>query len=152
MKIFFTLAICLILSACTTVKSNSILNTCILKTSAVDETSDPKWFKTFSYNQTFFYKIKNKEKSADKKLAEQKNLIIAKLKLANLIAQDFMTCNDQNQMVDFVRNSSSDKELSKVKNSRLINNITSGFKTEINETINQDGVYINYIVISKLKK
>ena len=71
---------------------------------------------------------------------------------SDLIAQDFMTCNDQNQMVDFVRNSSSDKELSKVKNSRLINNITSGFKTEINETINQDGVYINYIVISKLKK
>ena len=41
----------------------------------------------------------------DSKLAETKNMYISEILLANKIAEDFMSCSDQNSSIKYIRNS-----------------------------------------------
>ena len=137
----------LFVTACSTSQKRN----CVLENSLIN-TKDPIWFKDINFNKDYLYRVRNKESSGEKTLAKQKNLIIAKLKMANLVATDFMTCEDQNQMVEFVRSSNTINQLSKIKNNRLIDNIISGYEI-INEEIHEhNSVFTSYILISKTKK
>lgn len=150
----------LLMSACTSVRkekspnsnASNVIKKCFLQSSVSESKEDPLWFKDFKYNKSYLFRVRNKEKSGSSILAEKKNIIIAKLKLANLIASDFMSCEDQNQMIKFARSSNSKNQLSKIENSKLIDNIVSGFDVVNKEIFETDGVFTSYVIISKFKK
>ena len=112
--------------------------------------NDPKWFKK-KENQEYNFIVKNKEYSGDKNLAQTKNLFISEIILANQVADDFMSCEDQNKALFTIRNSDSES-INNLKNGKIIKNLVKGYRISNNETIEEDGKFTNYLRIIKLKK
>ena len=103
-------------------------------------------------NEEFYYIVKNKEYSGDAELAGVKNRYISEILLANKIADDFMSCSDQNKAFSYIRNSKDINELQKFKNGKLIENLIGQFDIEKNMIIEGNNMFISYINIIKVKK
>ena len=139
----------IVINQCTTSAPRII--SCKIDKNLSSEKTDPKWF-IEKENGEFYYVVKNKEYSGDAKLAEVKNRYISEILLANKIADDFMSCSDQNKAFSYIRNSKDINELQKFKNGKLIKNLIDQFDTEKNVTIEENNKFISYIKIVKVKK
>jgi len=115
------------------------------------EKNDPEWF-IEKEDEEFYYIIKNKEYSGDSDLAETKNIYISEILLANKIAEDFMSCPDQNSAIKYIRNSKNYSDVQMFKSGQLIKNLNGQFKIEENLTIEANNKFISYLKIKKLKK
>ena len=98
------------------------------------------------------YIVKNKEYSGDSKLAETKNMYISEILLANKIAEDFMSCSDQNSSIKYIRNSKNFNDVQMFKNGQLVKNLNGQFKIEENIIIEGNNKFISYLKFKKLKK
>jgi hypothetical protein len=116
------------------------------------KTNSPKWYKEFKQKKEFFYLIKNYESSGDKDLAQQKNILIAKMKLANVISDTFMSCNDQKQMASHIRDIKNKEELNKYQRSNLVKNLIEGYVLIREETLEEENIFTSFIILSKIKK
>ena len=112
--------------------------------------TNPSWFNK-NENQEYNYIVKNKESSGDENLAQTKNLLVSEIILSNQVAQDFMSCDDQNKALYTIRNSDIEG-INNLKNGKIIKNLVKGYKISNNETIEEDGKFTNYLRIIKLKK
>jgi hypothetical protein len=139
----------IVINQCTTSAPRII--SCKIDKNLSSEKTDPKWF-IEKENGEFYYVVKNKEYSGDAKLAEVKNRYISEILLANKIADDFMSCSDQNKAFSYIRNSKDINELQKFKNGKLIKNLIGQCDTENNVTIEENNKFISYIKIVKVKK
>ena len=147
-NIFFILLILLLnLTHCANTVQKSYCNVEVNKSLSKN---DPKWFKK-KENQEYNFIVKNKEYSGDKNLAQTKNLFISEIILANQVADDFMSCEDQNKALFTIRNSDSES-INNLKNGKIIKNLVKGYRISNNETIEEDGKFTNYLRIIKLKK
>jgi hypothetical protein len=115
------------------------------------EKTDPKWF-VEKENEEFYYIVKNKEYSGDSKLAETKNMYISEILLANKIAEDFMSCSDQNSSIKYIRNSKNSNDVQMFKNGQLVKNLNGQFKIEESIIIEGNNKFISYLKFKKLKK
>ena len=113
MKNFLYLLLFVFLTNCA---NTTISSSCKIKINKSIAKNDPDWFKE-KENQEYNYIVKNKEFSGDGGLAEDKNILISEIILANKIADDFMNCEDQNKALYTIRNSGSDG-LEKLKNGK----------------------------------
>jgi len=147
MKKFILLILLLNLTHCANTVQKSYCNVEVNKSLSKN---DPKWFKK-KENQEYNFIVKNKEYSGDKNLAQTKNLFISEIILANQVADDFMSCEDQNKALFTIRNSDSES-INKLKNGKIIKNLVKGYRISNNETIEEDGKFTNYLRIIKLKK
>ncbi len=139
----------IVINQCTTSAPRII--SCKIDKNLSSEKTDPKWF-IEKENGEFYYIVKNKEYSGDAKLAEVKNRYISEILLANKIADDFMSCSDQNKAFSYIRNSKDINELQKYKNGKLIKNLIGQFDIEKNVTIEGNNKFTSYIKIIKVKK
>ena len=78
-------------------------------------------------------------------------MFISEIILANQVADDFMSCEDQNKALFTIRNSDSES-INNLKNGKIIKNLVKGYRISNNETIEEDGKFTNYLRIIKLKK
>ena len=147
MRNFLYLLLFVFLTNCA---NTTISSSCKIKINKSIAKNDPDWFKE-KENQEYNYIVKNKEFSGDGNLAEDKNILISEIILANKIADDFMSCEDQNKALYTIRNSGSDG-LEKLKNGKIIKNLVQGYKISNNETIEENGKFTNYLRIIKLRK
>ena len=147
MKKFILLILLLNLTHCANTVQKSYCNVEVNKSLSKN---DPKWFKK-KENQEYNFIVKNKEYSGDKNLAQTKNLFISEIILANQVADDFMSCEDQNKALFTIRNSDSES-INNIKNGKIIKNLVKGYRISNNETIEEDGKFTNYLRIIKLKK
>lgn len=147
MRNFLYLLLFVFLTNCA---NTTISSSCKIKINKSIAKNDPDWFKE-KENQEYNYIVKNKEFSGDGNLAEDKNILISEIILANKIADDFMNCEDQNKALYTIRNSGSDG-LEKLKNGKIIKNLVQGYKISNNETIEANGKFTNYLRIIKLRK
>ena len=147
MKKFILLILLLNLTHCANTVQKSYCNVEVNKSLSKN---DPKWFKK-KENQEYNFIVKNKESSGDKNLAQTKNLFISEIILANQVADDFMSCEDQNKALFTIRNSDSES-INNLKNGKIIKNLVKGYRISNNETIEEDGKFTNYLRIIKLKK
>ena len=147
MKNFLYLLLFVFLTNCA---NTTISSSCKIKINKSIAKNDPDWFKE-KENQEYNYIVKNKEFSGDGGLAEDKNILISEIILANKIADDFMNCEDQNKALYTIRNSGSDG-LGKLQNGKIIKNLIQGYKISNNETIEENGKFTNYLRIIKLRK
>ena len=147
MRNFLYLLLFVFLTNCA---NTTISSSCKIKINKSIAKNDPDWFKE-KENQEYNYIVKNKEFSGDGGLAEDKNILISEIILANKIADDFMNCEDQNKALYTIRNSGSDG-LEKLKNGKIIKNLIQGYKISNNETIEENGKFTNYLRIIKLRK
>jgi|TARA_Y100000294_G_scaffold174893_1_gene193850 hypothetical protein len=147
MKKFILLILLLNLTHCANTVQKSYCNVEVNKSLSKN---DPKWFKK-KENQEYNFIVKNKEYSGDKNLAQTKNLFISEIILANQVADDFMSCEDQNKALFTIRNSDSES-INNLKNGKIIKNLVKGYRISNNETIEEDGKFTNYLRIIKLKK
>jgi len=147
MKKFILLILLLSLTHCANTVQKSYCNVEVNKSLSKN---DPKWFKK-KENQEYNFIVKNKEYSGDKNLAQTKNLFISEIILANQVADDFMSCEDQNKALFTIRNSDSES-INNLKNGKIIKNLVKGYRISNNETIEEDGKFTNYLRIIKLKK
>ena len=131
--------------------STSEISGCKIKNNSSLEETDPQWF-IEKENEEFYYIVKNKEYSGDAELAKVKNRYISEILLANKIADDFMSCSDQNKAFSYIRNSKDINELQKFKNGKLIENLIGQFDIEKNMIIEGNNMFISYIKIIKVKK
>ena len=92
------------MNQCSTSSPQVKVKSCNVKQYLSLEETDPEWFKE-SDNEEFYYIVKNKEYSGDSKLAETKNMYISEILLANKIAEDFMSCSDQNSSIKYIYSS-----------------------------------------------
>ncbi|WP_415303426.1 hypothetical protein [Candidatus Pelagibacter sp. Uisw_090] len=122
-----------------------------MKTNLSVEKTDPKWF-IEKEDEEFYYIVKNKEYSGDSKLAETKNMYISEILLANKIAEDFMSCSDQNSSIKYIRNSKNSNDVQMFKNGQLVKNLNGQFKIEKNIIIEGNNKFISYLKFKKLKK
>ena len=147
MRNFLYLLLFVFLTNCA---NTTISSSCKIKINKSIAKNDPDWFKE-KENQEYNYIVKNKEFSGDGGLAEDKNILISEIILANKIADDFMNCEDQNKALYTIRNSGSDG-LGKLQNGKIIKNLIQGYKISNNETIEENGKFTNYLRIIKLRK
>ena len=147
MKKFILLILLLNLTHCANTVQKSYCNVEVNKSLSKN---DPKWFKK-KENQEYNFIVKNKEYSGDKNLAQTKNLFISEIILANQVADDFMSCEDQNKALFTIRNSDNES-INNLKNGKIIKNLVKGYRISNNETIEEDGKFTNYLRIIKLKK
>ena len=147
MKKFILFILLLNLTHCANTVQKSYCNVEVNKSLSKN---DPKWFKK-KENQEYNFIVKNKEYSGDKNLAQTKNLFISEIILANQVADDFMSCEDQNKALFTIRNSDSES-INNLKNGKIIKNLVKGYRISNNETIEEDGKFTNYLRIIKLKK
>lgn len=147
MKKFILFILLLNLTHCANTVQKSYCNVEVNKSLSKN---DPKWFKK-KENQEYNFIVKNKESSGDKNLAQTKNLFISEIILANQVADDFMSCEDQNKALFTIRNSDSES-INNLKNGKIIKNLVKGYRISNNETIEEDGKFTNYLRIIKLKK
>ena len=147
MKKFILLILLLNLTHCANTVQKSYCNVEVNKSLSKN---DPKWFKK-KENQEYNFIVKNKEYSGDKNLAQTKNLFISEIILANQVADDFMSCEDQNKALFTIRNSDSES-INNLKNGKIIKNLVKGYRISNNETIEEDEKFTNYLRIIKLKK
>ena len=147
MKKFILLILLLNLTHCANTVQKSYCNVEVNKSLSKN---DPKWFKK-KENQEYNFIVKNKEYSGDKNLAQTKNLFISEIILSNQVADDFMSCEDQNKALFTIRNSDSES-INNLKNGKIIKNLVKGYRISNNETIEEDGKFTNYLRIIKLKK
>ena len=147
MKKFILLILLLNLTHCANTVQKSYCNVEVNKSLSKN---DPKWFKK-KENQEYNFIVKNKEYSGDKNLAQTKNLFISEIILANQVADDFMSCEDQNKALFTIRNSDSES-INNLKNGKIIKKLVKGYRISNNETIEEDGKFTNYLRIIKLKK
>ena len=129
----------------------SVEKTCYIKKEQYSGVR-PEWYQNFKYDKKFFHVIKNYERSTQKDLARQKNILIAKMRISNLANKEFMNCDDQRQMVFHVRGSKSTKEISKFQESKLIEQLTSEVSIEKEEIIEKNKVFTSFIILSLPKK
>ena len=147
MKKFILLILLLNLTHCANTVQKSYCNVEVNKSLSKN---DPKWFKK-KENQEYNFIVKNKEYSGDKNLAQTKNLFISEIILSNQVADDFMSCEDQNKALFTIRNSDSES-INNLKNGKIIKNLVKGYRISNNETVEEDGKFTNYLRIIKLKK
>ena len=147
MRNFLYLLLFVFLTNCA---NTTISSSCKIKINKSIAKNDPDWFKE-KESQEYNYIVKNKEFSGDGNLAKDKNILISEIILANKIADDFMSCEDQNKALYTIRNSGSDG-LEKLKNGKIIKNLIQGYKISNNETIEKNGKFTNYLRIIKLRK
>ena len=147
MKNFLYLLLFVFLTNCA---NTTISSDCKIKINKSIAKNDPDWFKE-KESQEYNYIVKNKEFSGDGNLAKNKNILISEIILANKIADDFMSCEDQNKALYTIRNSGSDG-LGKLQNGKIIKNLIQGYKISNNETIEENGKFTNYLRIIKLRK
>ena len=147
MKKFILLILLLNLTHCANTVQKSYCNVEVNKSLSKN---DPKWFKK-KENQEYNFIVKNKESSGDKNLAQTKNLFISEIILSNQVADDFMSCEDQNKALFTIRNSDSES-INNLKNGKIIKNLVKGYRISNNETVEEDGKFTNYLRIIKLKK
>ena len=114
--------------------------------------NSPKWYQEYKQKEEFFYSIKNYESSGNKELAKQKNVLISKMKLANMISEKFMSCNEQEQMTFHIRNIKDMNELNKYQRSNLIKSLIDGYKIIREETFEEENIFTSFIILSKIKK
>jgi len=114
--------------------------------------NSPKWYQEYKQKEEFFYSIKNYESSGNKELAKQKNVLISKMKLANMISEKFMSCNEQEQMTFHIRNIKDMNELNKYQRSNLIKSLIDGYKVIREETFEEENIFTSFIILSKIKK
>ena len=114
--------------------------------------NSPKWYKEFEQKKEFFYSIKNYESSGNRDLAKQKNILIAKMKLANIISEKFMSCSEQEQMTSHIRNIKDMNELNKYQGSNLIKSLIEGYVLIREETFEEENIFTSFIILSKIKK
>ena len=139
------------MNQCSTSSPQVKVKPCNVKQYLSLEETDPEWFKE-SDNEEFYYIVKNKEYSGDSKLAETKNMYISEILLANKIAEDFMSCSDQNSSIKYIRNSKNSNDVQMFKNGQLVKNLNGQFKIEENITIEGNNKFISYLKFKKLKK
>jgi hypothetical protein len=156
MKNIFFIILLVFLTQCSTsspqVKTSSSENiSCKVKQNFSLEETDPEWF-IEKEDEEFYYIVKNKEYSGDSELAKIKNIYISEILLANKIAEDFMTCSDQNSAIKYIRNSKNSTDVQMFKTGQLVKNLNGQFKIEENITIEGSNKFINYLKIKKLKK
>ena len=149
MKKIFLLLCLVILNNCANTVNVKAPN-CKVKVNKSLSKNDPSWFNK-SENLEFNYIVKNKESSGDKNLAQTKNLLVSEILLSNQIADDFMSCEDQNKAIFTIRNSNLD-DINKIKNGKIIENMVRGYKISNNETVSENGKFTNYLRVIKLKK
>tara|TARA_Y100000816_G_C25989651_1_gene516897 strand:+ start:491 stop:949 length:459 start_codon:yes stop_codon:yes gene_type:complete len=128
----------------------STKSSCKINLNKAFSKKDPEWF-NLKENLEYNYVVKNKETSGDRVLAQTKNLYVSEIILANQIASDFMSCEDQNKALYTIRNADLNG-IKKIKNGKIIKNLTQGYKVSNNETIEDNGGFTNYLKIIKLKK
>ena len=131
MKNIFFIILFIFLNQCSTSSPQVKVKPCNVKQYLSLEETDPEWFKE-SDNEEFYYIVKNKEYSGDSKLAETKNMYISEILLANKIAEDFMSCSDQNSSIKYIRNSKNSNDVQMFKNGHLVKNLNGQFKIEEN--------------------
>ena len=78
-------------------------------------------------------------------------MLVSEILLSNQIADDFMSCEDQNKALSTIRNSNLD-DIDKIKNGKIIENMVRGYKISNNETVSENGKFTNYLRVIKLKK
>ncbi len=144
------------LSSCASLNDNiftaiNVEKTCYIKKEQYNKVR-PEWYQNFKYDEKYFHVIKNYERSTQKDLARQKNILIAKMRISNLVNKKFMSCDDQRQMVFHARGSKSIKELSKLQESKLIKQLTSEVSIEKEEIIEENKVFTSFIILSLPKK
>jgi hypothetical protein len=149
MKNVFFIILLVFLNQCST--SSPQVKSCKVKQNSSLEKNDPEWF-IEKEDEEFYYIIKNKEYSGDSDLAETKNIYISEILLANKIAEDFMSCPDQNSAIKYIRNSKNYSDVQMFKSGQLIKNLNGQFKIEENLTIEANNKFISYLKIKKLKK
>ena len=145
----YLILILLFLNQCST--SSPQVKSCKVKKNLSVEKTDPKWF-VEKENEEFYYIVKNKEYSGDSKLAETKNMYISEILLANKIAEDFMSCADQNSSIKYIRISKNSNDVQMFKNGQLVKNLNGQFKIEENIIIEANNKFISYLKFKKLKK
>ena len=151
MKNIFFIILFIFLNQCSTSSPQVKVKPCNVKQYLSLEETDPEWFKE-SDNEEFYYIVKNKEYSGDSKLAETKNMYISEILLANKIAEDFMSCSDQNSSIKYIRNSKNSNDVQMFKNGQLVKNLNGQFKIEENIIIEGNNKFISYLKFKKLKK
>ena len=117
----------------------------------VSDEPPPKWF-TKEDPEDFDYIIKNAEMSSSKEFAESKNLLISEILLANKIESNFMSDVDQQSVINAIRDSSTNNQLKKYQNNKMVKSIISGYSIENQISMKYSTGYINYIFLKKLKK
>ena len=117
----------------------------------VSDEPPPKWY-TKEDPEDFDYIIKNAEMSSSKEFAESKNLLISEILLANKIETNFMSDVDQQSVISAIRNSSTNNQLKKYQNNKMVKNIILGYSVENQISMKYSTGYINYIFLKKLKK
>jgi hypothetical protein len=117
----------------------------------VSDDPPPKWY-TREDPEDFDYIIKNAEMSSNKEFAESKNLLISKILLANKIESNFMTNTDQQNVINAIRNSSSNDQLRNYQNNKMVNSIILGYSVVNQKSMKYSTGYINYIFLKKIKK
>ena len=151
MKNIFFIILFIFLNQCSTSSPQVKVKPCNVKQYLSLEETDPEWFKE-SDNEEFYYIVKNKEYSGDSKLAETKNMYISEILLANKIAEDFMSCSDQNSSIKYIRNSKNSNDVQMFKNGQLVKNLNGQFKIEESIIIEGNNKFISYLKFKKLKK
>ena len=151
MKNIFFIILFIFLNQCSTSSPQVKVKPCNVKQYLSLEETDPEWFKE-SDNEEFYYIVKNKEYSGDSKLAETKNMYISEILLANKIAEDFMSCADQNSSIKYIRNSKNSNDVQMFKNGQLVKNLNGQFKIEESVIIEGNNKFISYLKFKKLKK
>ena len=146
MKNIILLVFLLFLTNC----SKTLQTSCNIKINKGLSKNDPTWFKK-KENQEYNYIVKNKESSGDRDLAKTKNLLVSEIILANKIASDFMSCEDQNKAFYTIRNTDLEG-INKLQNGKIIRNLIQGYKITNNETIENEGKFTNYLGITKIRK
>ena len=117
----------------------------------ISDDPPPKWY-TREDPEDFDYIIKNAEMSSNKEFAESKNLLISKILLANKIESNFMTNTDQQNVINAIRNSSSNDQLRNYQNNKMVNSIILGYSVVNQKSMKYSTGYINYIFLKKIKK
>ena len=77
---------------------------------------------------------------------------ISKILLANKIESNFMTNTDQQNVINAIRNSSSNDQLRNYQNNKMVNSIILGYSVVNQKSMKYSTGYINYIFLKKIKK
>ncbi len=112
----------------------------------------PEWYRNFKHDRDYYYIIKNHESSSQKDLAIQKNILISKMMLSNLVHKKFMSCEDQKQMVFHIRKSKTMKDISKFRSNNLIENLVSEANVEKEGVFENNKVFTSFIILSLPRK
>ncbi len=151
---FFLMSMQLLSCASLDRNINQILNlekTCYIKKVNYNGVK-PEWYQNFKYDKQYLYVVKNFESSSQKYLAREKNILISKMKLSNLIHKEFMNCDDQNQMVFHIRESKNKKDIAKYQGNNLIKNLVSEAVIENEMVVENNKVFTNFIILSLPKR